>query len=219
MSIKLPRSAVCQHEASCKKLCHTNCQGQQFYGHFWPLLKTAKQTADLGSSVHTFFCGLKLLTSAVLSTLFFVESNCWSWQFYGHGLKLQTLAVCVALFSPHGVLVTELQTLAVCVAVFGPGPVLESPVAHKTADLGSLCGTFHPRRSNCWPRQFVWQFSAPLELRSQNCRPWQFVWQFSARAKSVHKTADLGSLYGTVVKLQTLAVCVALFRKKSITDL
>ena len=140
----------------------------------------------------------KLLTTAVLSTLFFVDSNCWPRQFYGHGLKLQTLAVCVALF--------------------GPGPVLEYLVVHKTADLGSLCGTFHPRRSNCWPRQFVWQFSAPPELRSQNCRPWQFVWQFSARTKSVHKTADLGSLYGTTIykalnvgKLPTLAVLWTLF--------
>ena len=46
---------------------------------------------------------------------------------------------------------------------------------------------------------------------SANCQPWQFWWHFSATTQSVHRTANLGSFYGTsqsiLVSCQQTALC------------
>ena len=46
---------------------------------------------------------------------------------------------------------------------------------------------------------------------SANCQPWQFWWHFSATTQSVHRTANLGSFYGTsqsiLVSSQQAALC------------
>ena len=63
---------------------------------------------------------IELLTLAVWTTLFFVDSNCRPWQFHGHMLKLPTLAVSWPVFNTLGALILKLPAFAVSWPLFSP---------------------------------------------------------------------------------------------------
>ena len=116
--------------------------------HYWQFSKVA----------------IELPRSAVLSTLFFVDSNCRPWQFYGHVLKLLTLAVSWPVFSPYGHFVLKLQTLAVLWPLFSLLPSPQRMKCSQTADLGSFMAAFQPCDGKLPTLAVLWPVFSPNQL-------------------------------------------------------
>ena len=102
----------------------------------------------------------------------------------------------MALFGHSSGLVTELPTLAVLMAHFGHYIANFDGVPSELPPGGSSDGTFLTIVELQTLAVLMALFSHAISW-SANCQPWQFWWHISATTQSVHRTANLGSFYGT----------------------
>ena len=116
----------------------------------------------------------------------------------------------MAVFGHGSGLVTELPTLAVLMAHFGHYIANFDGVPSELPPGGSSDGTFLTVVELQTLAVLMALFSHAISW-SPNCQPWQFWWHISATTQSVHRTANLGSFYGTsqsiLVSCQQTSLC------------